>query len=79
MIYGSETSPVKEKEKIRLERNNSRTGRLMLSVGPKDRIFAEKLRIRQRSNRMRERLQDRRLQWYSFLEKWKRESQQGCS
>ena len=69
MIYGSETSPVKEENLIRLDRNDARMGRWMFNVGPKDRISAEKLRIRLRSNSSRECLQDRRLQWFGLLER----------
>ena len=43
----------------------------MCNVRPEERTSAEEL-YRLKLKSMRERLQDRRLQWFGHLEKWKR-------
>ena len=43
MLYGSETWPVKEKDLVKLERNDARMVRWMCNTGPKDKISPEEL------------------------------------
>ena len=67
--YRSETQPVKEKDVISLERNDEKMVWWMSDVRPGDKISAGKLKNRLKLNRMREYLGDRRLQWFSHLER----------
>lgn len=50
MLYGSETSPVKKKDVIRLERNTANMVRCMCNVRPEDRISDEELKTRVKLN-----------------------------
>ena len=71
MLYGSETSPVKEEDMIKLERNDTSIVRWMCNVRPEDRIFIEELRTRLKLKSMRV-LEDGRLKWFGYLERMKR-------
>ena len=67
--YRNETQLVKEKDVISLERNDEKMVWWMSDVRPGDKISAGKLKNRLKLNRMREYLGDRRLQWFSHLER----------
>ena len=67
-LYGSETWPVKEKDVIRLERNDAWMVRWMCNIRPEDSISAEEFKTRLKMNSIRECLQFRRQQWFSYLE-----------
>ena len=69
MLYGRKSWPVKEEDGIILERNDARMARRMCDVRPDDRISAEELRTRLKLKNTRECLQDRRLHWFSHLER----------
>ena len=58
MLYGSETSPVKKKDVIRLERNTANMVRCMCNVRPEDRISDEELKTRVKLNGIWECLKD---------------------
>ena len=62
MLYGSETWSVKEKDVIRLERNDARIVRWMFKIRPEDTISAEELRTRLKLKSMRECLKYRRME-----------------
>ena len=61
-LYGSETWPVKEKVVIRLERNGVGMVRQMYNFRPEAKIPVDDFRTSVKLKRMRECLQERRLQ-----------------
>ena len=63
MLYGSEAWPVKEKDVIRLERNDARIVRWMFRIRPEDKTSAEELRTRLKLKSMGECLHDRKMEW----------------
>ena len=66
MLYGSETSPVKEEDVIRLcYKNDARIVRRVCKVRPENWISTEEVRARLKLKSMRACVQDRRLQWFS--------------
>ena len=44
----------------------------MCNIKPEDITFAEEVRTRLKLNRIRECLQEKRLQWFTMHEEWKR-------
>ena len=66
MLYGSETWPIKEKDVIRLERNDTRIVRLMFNVRPEEKISGEKLRTQLK---LKQHFKDGKLQWFGHLER----------
>ena len=70
ILYGSETSPVKEEDVIRLcYKNDARIVRRVCNVRPEDWISTEELRTRLKLKITRECVQDRRLQWFGHPER----------
>ena len=69
MLYGKETWPVKEEDVNRLERNDVTMVRWMCKVMAEDMIFADEPRTRLKLKSRREFLQDRREQWFGYLER----------
>ena len=61
------TWPVKEKDLIRLERNDARMIRWISKIGLR-KIFTEKSRTRFKLKSMKESLQNRRMTWFGNLE-----------
>ena len=64
---------------IRLEMNDAGMVKSMCSVNPENRISAEELTIWLKVNSMKECLQDRKLQWFIYLEKMEENAWSGKS
>ena len=69
MLCGSENWPVKKDDLIRIERNCSRMVKWMPNMRRKYKISAEDRRNGLRLNTIRKCLQNRRLRWFSNLER----------
>ena len=65
-------SHLKKDNVIRLEKKNTRMVGWMCNIKPEDITFAEEVRTRLKLNRIRECLQEKRLQWFTMHEEWKR-------
>ena len=57
-----------EEDAIRLETNDAMMVR-WIYINPEDKIYAEELRASLKLFSMRERLQDKRLQWFGHVER----------
>ena len=69
MLYGTETQSVKEKDVIRLERNDVMMVRCMWNVKPEDRIRAEQIRTRIKLKSEKECLRNNKMQQYRHIER----------
>ena len=58
-----------EEDAIRLEKNDAMMVRGIYNISPEDKISAEELRASLKLFSMRERLQDKRLQWFGHVER----------
>ena len=58
-----------EEDAIRLETNDAMMVRWIYNINPEDKIYAEELRASLKLFSMRERLQDKRLQWFGHVER----------
>ena len=58
-----------EEDAIRLEKNDAMMVRWIYNISPEDKISAEELRASLKLLSMRERLQDKRLQWFGHVER----------
>ena len=63
MLYRNKTSPVKEKDLIRLEKNDTWMVRWMCNVRSEKKISAEELKTRLKLKSIKKCLEDRTLQW----------------
>ena len=64
-------SHLKKDNVIRLVKNTRMVG-WMCNIKPGDRTFAEEVGTRLKLNRIRECLQEKRLQWFTMQKEWKR-------
>ena len=67
MLYGIETGSVKEKDMIRLERNDARMARLMCNIWGQD--FFRGTQDQTKTEKQEGILQDRRLPGFGLLER----------
>lgn len=58
-----------EEDAIRLETNDAMMVRWIYNINPEDKIYAEELRASLKLFSLRERLQDKRLQWFGHVER----------
>ena len=58
-----------EEDAIRLETNDAMMVRWIYNINPEDKIYAEELRASLKLFILRERLQDKRLQWFGHVER----------
>ena len=58
-----------EEDAIRLETNDAMMVRWIYNINPEDKIYAEELRASLKLFSLRERLQDKRLQWFCHVER----------
>ena len=58
-----------EEDAIKLETNDAMMVRWIYNINPEDKIYAEELRASLKLFSLRERLQDKRLQWFGHVER----------